>query len=273
MDIEQFWKIIKTDFGYQSPIRQCMLARTFPAWATLTYYLKLINRIIIDSKAAGKDEYDLKRWAAGSFSILKIIEDSGGLFFISGLRGVALHGGPFVYIANHMSMIDTFILPCITGAFTKVAFVLKEDLLHYPVFGTILKAIDSISVTRAAPREDLKAVLNKGCDLISKGYSVIIFPQTSRRAVFDAASFNSLGVKLGKKAGVPVVPIALKTDFQCNGRIMKDMGMVDPEKMLYFHFGDPLPVTGKPQAVHQQVVRFIEKKLTKWGAEVVSADL
>jgi len=269
MDIERFWSIIKTDFGYQSPARSFMLSQKFPGLVTFTYYLRLLHRIIIDSKAANIGEYDYRRWAIGSLGMLKNIESAGGSFLISGLQGVALHGGPFVYISNHMSMIDTFILPGITTAFTKSTFVVKDGLLNYPVFGKILKAINPISVTRSNPREDLKRVLNKGSDLISKGYSVITFPQTTRSTLFDTTSFNSLGVKLAKRAMVPVVPIALKTDFQCNGRFFKDMGMVNPGKTLYFKFGNPIPIEGKPQAVHKKIVQFIANNLSEWGGEVV----
>ncbi|MCD6271457.1 MAG: 1-acyl-sn-glycerol-3-phosphate acyltransferase [Deltaproteobacteria bacterium] len=269
MDIEKFWRIIKTDFEYQSPVRTCLLVKNFPGWATFTYYLKLLQRIIIDSKAADIGEYDYKRWAIGSLDILKNIESSGGSFSISGLQGVSMHGGPFVYISNHMSMIDTFILPSITTTFTKATFVLKDELLRYPVFGKILKAINPISVTRTNPREDLKTVLNRGCDLIANGYSVIIFPQTTRSTIFDATSFNSLGVKLARRAMVPVVPVALKTDFQRNGRIVKDVGMVNPGKTLYFKFGDPIPIEEKPQVVHRKVVQFISNNLSEWGGQVV----
>ena len=269
MDIERFWSIIKTDFGYQSPARNCLLSQKFPGLATFAYYLRLLRRIIIDSKAADIGEYDYRRWASGSLDMLKNIESAGGSFSISGLQGVAVHGGPFVYISNHMSMIDTFILPSITTAFTKSTFVVKDGLLNYPVFGKLLKAINPISVTRSNPREDLKTVFNKGCDLISKGYSIIIFPQTTRSTLFDSTSFNSLGVKLAKRAMVPVVPIALKTDFQCNGRILKDMGMVNPGKMLYFKFGNPISIEGKPQAVHEKVVQFIANNLSEWGGEVL----
>ena len=269
MDIEQFWGILKTDFGYQSPARRCLLARKLPALATFTYYVKLINRIIIDGKAADRGEYDYKQWAAGSLDMVKNIESAGGNFSISGLQGVAVHGGPFVYISNHMSMTDTFILPSIITAFTKATFVVKDGLLRYPGFGKILKAINPISVTRSNPRADLKTVLNKGCDLISKGYSVVIFPQTTRSTIFDPTLFNSLGVKLAKRALVPVVPVALKTDFQCNGRIIKDMGMVNPGKTLYFKFGDPIPIDEKPQAVHRKVVQFISNNFSEWGGKVV----
>jgi 1-acyl-sn-glycerol-3-phosphate acyltransferase len=65
-----------------------------------------------------------------------------------------------------------------------------------------------------------------------------------------------------------VVPVALKTDFQGNGRIFKDMGAVDPSKKLYIKFGEPIPVKGNGQKAHQQIIRFITENLTAWGATV-----
>jgi 1-acyl-sn-glycerol-3-phosphate acyltransferase len=136
------------------------------------------------------------------------------------------------------------------------------------ISGSIIRAIHPIAVTRQNPREDLKLVLKQGQALISQGCSIMIFPQATRSSVFNAVSFNSLGVKLARKAGVAVVPVALKTDFQGNGRIFKDMGAVDPSKELYIKFGEPIPVKGNGQEAHQQLVTFITENLTAWGAKV-----
>ena len=58
------------------------------------------------------------------------------------------------------------------------------------------------------------------------------------------------------RAGVPVMPVAIKTDFQGNGKLIKDMGPVDPSKTLYFKFGEPMAVEGKGREAHQYVVEF-----------------
>lgn len=213
-------------------------------------------------------KYDKKRWADSSFFFLKAAELSGGTWNVSGLKGIAEHKGPFVYISNHMSMLDTFVLPCLTLAFNDVAYVLKEGLLKYPFFGPILKALHLITVSRHNPRKDFKEVLNKGHDLLLKGYSIIIFPQATRNIVFDAASFNSLGIKLARKAGVLVVPVALKTDFQSNGNIIKEIGIINPAKPIFVKIGDPMAVEGNGQKTHQKVIGFIEDNLKKWGCEV-----
>ena len=187
---------------------------------------------------------------------------------MSGLKALDGCKGPVVYVANHMSLLDTLVLPCILLKFGKVTFVVKEGLLRYPVLGTIIRAIHPIAVTRKNPRNDFKTVMKKGQALISDGCSIIIFPQATRSASFNLTTFNSMGVKLAQRTGVPVVPVALKTDFQGNGRIIKDMGAVDPGKELYIKFGDPMFVEGKGQDIHKKVVKFIVENLKSWGVQV-----
>ena len=99
--------------------------------------------------------------------------------------------------------------------------------------------------------------------------SVLLFPQATRSVVFDPGAFNSLAVKLAKKAGVPVVPVALRTDFQKIGRVLKDFGPIDRSKPVYFKFGEPLTVQGNGKAAHQQVISFIASNLRSWGGTVL----
>jgi 1-acyl-sn-glycerol-3-phosphate acyltransferase len=149
-----------------------------------------------------------------------------------------------------------------------ITFVIKEELRRYPVIGHIMRALKLIAVSRENPREDLKVVLNEGHKFIANGGSIVIFPQATRSVEFDARVFNSLGIKLASRAGVPVIPVAVKTDFQSNGKYIKDMGRIDPGKDLYFNFGEPLPVEGKGRKTQQCVVEFISRNLAAWGSRV-----
>lgn len=270
MKIDHFWHILRTTYGYQSPSRPRFLVENLPGWATFAYYSRLVAVVLKESITARKGRYNRKAWASGSLDVFKVVEAAGGIFHVSGLSPMAAQQGPLVYIANHMSLIDTMILPCILLAFNHTIFVVKEGLLKYPLFGSIVCAVDPIAVTRRSPREDLKTVLTQGQALLASGRSVVIFPQATRSDTFDVTSFNSLGIKLARKAGVPVLPVALKTDFQQNGRFIKDLGQVDPRKPLYLKFGEPLVVEGGGRVTHQKVVEFIVKNLREWGADIKS---
>jgi len=168
-----------------------------------------------------------------------------------------------------MSMIETMVLPgALVLPFHDVTTVVKDDLLRYPLFGAVMRALDPIAVTRRNPRDDLKQVLEKGTHELRAGRSVVVFPQATRAAGFSRSAFNSLGVKLARRAGVPVLPVALKTDFQQNGCLIKDLGRVDRTKTLYFKFGPVMPATGTGRETHEAVVRFIAENLKDWGVQV-----
>ena len=268
MKTEQFRDILKTDFKYQTLPRRQIAIKHIPGLATFRYYANLFGIILINNIFTRIGRFSPERFAEASFKVFRLVELSGGAWHISGLESIARQKRPVVYIANHMSMLDTFVLPCFILGFSNVTFVIKKGLLGYPFFGAILRSLNPIAVTRNNPRRDLKVVLNQGRDILAGGCSIIIFPQATRNPVFDPDTFNSLGVKLAGRAGVPVVPVALKTDFQGNGKIIKEMGIVDPKKNLYLKFGDPLQVQANGQETHRQVTAFIVENLQKWGARV-----
>jgi 1-acyl-sn-glycerol-3-phosphate acyltransferase len=163
-------------------------------------------------------------------------------------------------------MMETLLLPAMIQPITPVTFVIKEALLSYPVFKYIMRSRDPIAVTRTNPRQDLKTVLNEGTDRLSKGISVIVFPQTTRSHNFDEQQMSSIGVKLAKKAGVPIIPLALKTDCWQNGKPIKDFGRLDTTKMAHFAFGEPITITGKGDTEQAAVNAFIAGKLKDWEA-------
>ena len=61
---------------------------------------------------------------------------------------------------------------------------------------------------------------------------------------FDPGAFNSLGAKLAARSGVPVVPIALKTDFSGLGPVVKEFGRIDRTRTVHFRFGELVPCFG-----------------------------
>jgi len=140
--------------------------------------------------------------------------------------------------------------------------------VDYPVFKHIMRARNPITVGRTNPREDLKAVLEGGEERLKRGVSLVIFPQTTRTPVFDPAEFNTIGVKLAKRAGVPVVPIALLTDAWGNGKRLKEFGRIDPSKKAHFAFGEPMTIAGRGDEEHQKIIEFITGKLQEWGGKV-----
>jgi 1-acyl-sn-glycerol-3-phosphate acyltransferase len=208
--------------------------------------------------------YDTKAWADSSFYIFRFIEKAGGVFRISGMENIVKDPGPVVFIGNHMSTLETMTLPGIIAPHREVTFVVKESLIRHPLFGHVMRSRDPIVVGRKDARKDFEVVMTKGTELLSKGISIVIFPQSTRSNEFKPEEFNSLGVKLAKKAGVNVVPLALKTDFWGQGKLIKELGPLDSKKIIYFKFGESFPVTGSGKTENQKIIDFIQASLEEW---------
>jgi 1-acyl-sn-glycerol-3-phosphate acyltransferase len=270
MNKDQYAQILRSELGYQTPSGRSFWAKYLPVWSlSLIYYVKLISTLTRASFSARRGTLDDARWAFHSHRVLEIVETVGGRVNITGLEGLSRQPGPVVFIANHMSLLETLVLAGIALPFKRVTFVIKEELRRYPVIGHFMRSLKLIAVSRQNPREDLKVVMREGGNFIANGVSVFIFPQATRSVEFNVQAFNSLGVKLAARAGVPVIPVAVKTDFQGNGKLIKDMGPIDPGKVIYFKFGEPMEVQGKGREAHQSVVEFIAENLRAWGGTVV----
>ncbi len=251
------------DGRYRTPPREVPLISR--AFTSASYYAGLVDIVWRASKKAKKGVYGYDEWRASSLEVIRALERAGVRFDIEGIDVLDSVDGPCVFVANHMSTLETFCLPAMIVPYKDVSFVVKESLLTFPVFGHVMRSRDPIAVSRKNPREDLKAVLEGGARRLGAGISMVIFPQTTRMLRFDRASFNSIGIKLARNAGVPVVPIALKTDAWGIGRFLKEFGRIDPSKTAYFSYGKPIRIEGRGGAEHSMVIDFIEAKLRQWS--------
>lgn len=254
---------------YQTPAAgSCYPSDRFLFWTRWNLYLRFF-RIVFQAKATAEaGRYDDAAWARSSYDVFRDIEGCGGRFFIEGLDNIRKTEGPVVFVGNHMSTLETLVLPVIIVPIKRASYVVKEKLARGPVFGPVMRAVDPITVTRKDPRKDLTDVLTQGSDKLARGRSIIIFPQSTREYVFDQSKFNSLGIKLAARAGVPVIPIALKTDFWTSGLILHGFGPLKRREPIRIEFGEAIKVSGRGKAEHEMVVEFVRSRMKIWGIPV-----
>lgn len=249
--------------GYETPEgEETLFSSLMPSFV---FTLSVLGIIRHDGKLARAGAYGGREWSEGSRRTLRLLERCGVRFYISGMDNMDRVDGPCVFIGNHMSTLETFVLPCLIQPRKPVTFVVKDSLVDYPWFGPVLRARDPVVVHRKNPREDLAAVLEGGVERLNKGVSVIVFPQSTRSYTLDAGLFNSIGIKLARRAGLPVIPVALRTDAWKMGRLVKDFGGIDVNAPVRFAFGEPMMVTGNGKAEHAAVCDFIAGKLAEWS--------
>lgn len=264
---------IMTDYfpgdSYATPDRVQRALREYlllgSRWSPYSFFISTIFKY---RPLASDGRYDDAIWARSSHEIVEHLESCGAKFRIAGLDRVRAVEGPAVFVANHMSTLETVALPGLICPMKPVTFVVKEKLSKGRIWGPIMRSRDPIVVTRKDPRADLEKVLREGAEKLARGISIIIFPQGTRAARFLRADFNSLGVKLASKAGVPVVPVAVKTDYWGNSPILRGFGPVRRDRPVHIEFGEPIPVEGRGKAEHERCLDFIESRLREWGADL-----
>lgn len=250
--------------NYQSPAKD----KGFINWLLRDnwfYFLSVYGSIVLRTrKQAVEGRYHDKEWAESSMDIFRLIERTGGQFNITGMDNILKHKGPVVFVSNHMSTLETMIFPGIIAPLRHLTFVVKDSLVKHPLFGHVMRSRDPVVVSRTDARKDFEKVMNEGPEILANGVSIIIFPQSTRSNVFIPEEFNSLGVKLAKKAGVPVVPVAIKTDYWGNGKIIKEIGKLDHRKIIHMKFHEPMIIKGNGKEENQAIIDFIISSLKEW---------
>jgi 1-acyl-sn-glycerol-3-phosphate acyltransferase len=234
----------------------------------ISFYWRMCAVLKRASDQGKQGLFDSDNWIRASISSRKALEKCGTKFHIEGIEHFRTLNGPCVFVGNHMSTLETFILPGVIRPFRPLTFVVKEGLLRYPVFQHVMRAREPIVVERKDARADFTAVMKGGLENLANGISVLVFPQSTRRLTLDKQHFNSMGIKLAKKAGVSVVPVALRTDAWGMGGLfglLKNHGPVNPQIPVNIRFGAPLAIHGNGKEEHEAVFAFIENALAEWG--------
>jgi 1-acyl-sn-glycerol-3-phosphate acyltransferase len=266
MDVQAFHAKLRAEGRYETRNIPGGALRRLALRTDTGYYAEVVWSVLSASVSCTLGRYDDRRWATTSFGALQRIEAAGSRVEISGYDNLLRAGGPAVVVGNHMSMLETFVLPTILLAARPVAFVVKESLVRYPLFGRVLRTVGCVQVGRRNPRDDFEAVMKGGEEMLKAGRIVVVFPQSTRSREVLPEQFNTIGVKLARRAGVPVVPLALKTDFQGLGSLVKDFGAVDRGKEVRFSFGPRLLPQDNPRAIHEACVGFIATTVGGWSA-------
>ncbi len=207
------------------------------------------------------------KWAHFCFVSLRKAEAFGTKVTFDGWEKRREYQGPVVYLCNHMSTLETILLPFTLLTFGPFNVVVKASLSHLPGLERAAEHMGLVPIGRKSPREDLMTIFKAGGERIAQGISFLIFAQGTRQPVFARKGWSSIGAKLAEKAGVPVMPIAVKTDIQPtrpDGKgWLKDFGTVDPSKDIRVRCGPVL--TGTSREMHAASFDWIKAQLDEWG--------
>ncbi len=148
--------------------------------------------------------YGMRSWAAVT---------RFGLRWICGVRTIVrgkenLPAGACLVASKHQSMYDV-LMPFL---FLKdPAYILKRELLFYPIFGWYAWKSAMIPINRGGYVKTLKTMLARAKHEADRGRQVVIFPEGTRRLPGAPPEYKSGVFAMYKELERPCVPVALIT--------------------------------------------------------------
>ena len=243
------------------------------AWTTLRFTLGTVRVFPYCAVMEPLGRLTTEKWAGVCFSTVTTAEKLGMNVSVEGFSERLAHQGPVVYLSNHMSMIETIMLPPILMTAGPFSYVAKASLAHLPFLERAAEHMRMVPISRKSPREDLVNILRVGTERLDGGDSFLIFPQGTRCDVFSRKRYSSIGAKLAERAKCPIVPIVVDTRCQPTRtkglfkRVFRDFGPVDTSKDIRVAFGPVIPCD-KSKAMHEAAFEWMATKLESWSLPV-----
>lgn len=117
---------------------------------------------------------------------------------------------PVIIASKHQSMIDT-LLPFL---FLKdPCFILKQELMYYPIFGLYAAKARMIAIDRAGSTKALKDMTRQAKAAMDEGRSLVIFPEGTRLRPDEKVDLKPGIAFLYKELNRPCVPVVLNTGY------------------------------------------------------------
>jgi len=156
---------------------------------------------------------------------------------------------PVVIISNHQSPWETIFL---YAYFSPVSAILKKELLSLPFFGWALSLLQPIAIDRKQKFKARRVLMQQGKERLTKGISVLIFPEGTRVPPGEERTYQSGGATLAIDAGVKLLPVAHNAGlFWPSGKFLKYPGTIDV-------------VIGSAMETQGKDARELTRKAEKW---------
>lgn len=117
----------------------------------------------------------------------------------------------YVFISNHRSYLDTATLFVYTGR--RLGLLAKKELLNVPILGYGMGFVNIMAIDRSNS-ERARETVEAATDRIRSGRSFGVFAEGTRAKPGGLLPFKKGAFYMAARAGVPIVPVALKnTDY------------------------------------------------------------
>ena len=112
----------------------------------------------------------------------------------------------YVYVANHLSLLDILVL---FRLFADFKWVSKAEIFKVPVIGWNMRMNKYIRLQRGN-RDSVVQMMAQCAQALARGSSLMLFPEGTRSATGELKAFKTGAFELAVAAQVPIVPIAIE---------------------------------------------------------------
>jgi 1-acyl-sn-glycerol-3-phosphate acyltransferase len=125
---------------------------------------------------------------------------------------------PYVIMSNHQSMLDICLLYKVP---TEFKWVSKKEVVRLPFFGWALWLHHDVIISRG-DRAGLVKMLRLSREYLSRGVSIIMFPEGTRTKDGRMHDFKEGGFLLAKTAETAILPVVIDGNYNLtHGRTLK----------------------------------------------------
>jgi len=173
-------------------------------------------------------------WCARTWARLLVV--AGGVRVrMHGTQNIG-DGAPRVFVSNHVSWYDVFVLG---SELPKYRFVAKAELFRIPIFGAGARAVGTIPIERSNRSSAFQSYETAG-KLIREGNPVVVFPEGTRGSSYPLRPFKKGPFVLAIASGVPIVPTIVYGAIE----VMSRRGLRVHPGIVDVHFLEPVPTVG-----------------------------
>ena len=123
--------------------------------------------------------------------------------------------GPFIYVFNHTSLLDTFVVIAAIPEFTTA--VGKKEQFSIPIWGWILRRWGAVPIDRSELKGAIQSLETVG-DAVAGGLSLLVAPEGTRSPDGRLASFKKGPFHIALQQRVPVVPLLISGAFEAKNK-------------------------------------------------------
>jgi len=174
-------------------------------WYVYTIVMATLSLVLWPFDRTGKMQHWCARWWCRLVAWTIFVR-----IHVSGVGNVQ-PDRPYVYMANHASLIDTPAL----FAYLPYQFriMAKQSLFWIPFLGWHLSTAGHFPIDRRDPRRTAMSV-RRVVERVRGGMSLAVFPEGSRTPDGRLQAFQPGAFKIALRAGVPIVPVTIRGAFE-----------------------------------------------------------